>query len=372
MKVLVGLSGGVDSAVAAHILKSQGHDVICAFMRNWDSFANNDILGNPTIKDDMCSQEVDYDDAKRVADHLGLELLRVDYVKEYWDHVFSFFLAETERGNTPNPDILCNRFVKFDAFYDFMDANGFEALATGHYAITRDGKMYRAVDQNKDQTYFLSRVRPEVLPRVLFPLGSLTKDEVRRIALELDLPVATKKDSTGICFIGERQYRDFLKNYLKDVEGDIIDVDTQKVLGKHQGVMFYTIGQRHGLDISTAVGPWFVVGKDLSTNRIYVGKGADHPMLFAGAAEIAEINWFADEKADLECTAKFRYRQKDIKVRISWLDETRLRVEMIDDVKSVTLGQEAVFYLGEACLGGGRIDRVFDTNGNEVTYDSKL
>ncbi|QIK57558.1 tRNA 2-thiouridine(34) synthase MnmA [Erysipelothrix sp. HDW6A] len=372
MKVLVGLSGGVDSAVAAYLLKSQGHDVTCAFMRNWDSFANNDILGNPTIMDDMCSQEVDYADAMRVAEHLGLPLLRVDYVKEYWDNVFSFFLEETERGNTPNPDILCNRYVKFDSFYDFMDKNGFDALATGHYASVKEGRLYRAVDQNKDQTYFLSRVRPDVLPRVLFPLGDLTKHEVRDIALKLDLPVATKKDSTGICFIGERDYRDFLKNYLKDSEGPIVNVDTQEVLGTHQGVMFYTIGQRHGLNINTSVGPYFVVGKDLSTKTIYVGKGADHPLLFASKAVISDMNWFSNKpKEAMNCTAKFRYRQKDVKVSIAWIDETHIEVTMIDDVKSVTLGQEAVFYNGEEVLGGGRIDRVFDVNGNEVFYDSK-
>lgn len=372
MKVLVGLSGGVDSAVAAHLLKEQGHDVTCAFMRNWDSFANNDILGNPTIMDDMCSQEVDYADAMAVAKHLGLPLLRVDYVKEYWDNVFSFFLEETQRGNTPNPDILCNRYVKFDSFYDFMDKNGFDALATGHYAITKDGKMFRAVDQSKDQTYFLSRVRPDVLPRVMFPLGGLTKHEVRDIAATLDLPVAKKKDSTGICFIGERDYRDFLKNYVKDSEGDIIDVDSGKILGRHQGVMYYTVGQRHGLNISNHVGPFFVVGKDLSTKRIYVGRGSDHRLLYASAAEISEMNWFTDKpKESIECTAKFRYRQKDLKVSIEWVAQDRVRVTMIDSVKSVTLGQEAVFYLGEEVLGGGRIDRVFNIDGEEVFYDSK-
>lgn len=372
MKVLVGLSGGVDSSVAAYLLKEQGHEVTCAFMRNWDSFANNDILGNPTIMDDMCSQEVDYADALAVANHLGLPLLRVDYVKEYWDNVFSFFLKETERGNTPNPDILCNRYVKFDSFYDFMDKNGFDALATGHYAVARDGQMYRAVDQSKDQTYFLSRVRPDVLPRVIFPLGMLTKLEVRKIADTLDLPVAKKKDSTGICFIGERDYRDFLKNYLKDSEGPIVDVDTGKQLGTHQGVMFYTIGQRHGLNINTAVGPFFVVGKNLSSKTIYVGKGSEHPLLFASQAEIAEMNWFSKRPLEsLECTAKFRYRQKDLKVKIDWVDPQRVRVTMLEPVKSVTLGQEAVFYLGEEVLGGGRIDRVFNLEGEEVFYDSK-
>lgn len=370
MKILVGLSGGVDSAVAAYLLKKQGHDVTCAFMRNWDSYANQDVLGNPTLDQDMCTQEVDYEDARRVAEHLGLPLLRADYVKEYWDHVFSFFLKQTERGHTPNPDILCNQYVKFDAFFDFMDEQGFDMLATGHYAVSKDGKMYRAVDQNKDQTYFLSRVSRDVLSRVIFPLGTLTKPEVRKIALALDLPVAQKKDSTGICFIGERQYKDFLRNYLTDVEGDIVDADTNEVIGTHSGVMFYTIGQRNGLNISDRMGPWFVVGKDLSTNRLFVGKGVDHPMLFASKAEIADLNWLGDSKDDQVLTAKFRYRQEDVPVKVSFLSDDRLEVTLLDPVKSVTLGQEAVFYNGDACLGGGRIDRVFDMNGEEVLYDA--
>lgn len=370
MKILVGLSGGVDSAVAAYLLKEQGHDVTCAFMRNWDSYANQDVLGNPTLDQDMCTQEVDYEDARRVAEHLGLPLLRADYVKEYWDHVFSFFLKQTERGHTPNPDILCNQYVKFDAFFDFMDEQGFDMLATGHYAVSKDGKMYRAVDQNKDQTYFLSRVSRDVLSRVIFPLGTLTKPEVRKIALALDLPVAQKKDSTGICFIGERQYKDFLRNYLTDVEGDIVDADTNEVIGTHSGVMFYTIGQRNGLNISDRMGPWFVVGKDLSTNRLFVGKGVDHPMLFASKAEIADLNWLGDSKDDQVLTAKFRYRQEDVPVKVSFLSDDRLEVTLLDPVKSVTLGQEAVFYNGDACLGGGRIDRVFDVNGEEVLYDA--
>ncbi len=371
MKILVGLSGGVDSAVAAYLLKEQGHDVTCAFMRNWDSLTNNDILGNPTILDETCSQEVDYQDALRVAQHLGLPLLRVDYVKEYWDNVFSFFIAETERGHTPNPDILCNKFVKFDAFYDFMEEHGFDKLATGHYAQSIDGLMYRGVDENKDQSYFLSRVNPEVLSNVIFPLGNLEKGEVRRIALEQNIPVATKKDSTGICFIGERDYRDFLKNYLKDVEGDIVDYDSGQVVGKHNGVMFYTIGQRHGLDISGFMGPWFVVGKNLSTNILYVGKGSQHPKLFYTRAIIEDVNWYVQDKSARQVSAKFRYRQKDNDVKIKFLDDTTLEVVMLKPVKAVTLGQEAVFYNGMEVLGGGRIARVFTQDGEEVSYDQK-
>lgn len=369
MKVLVGLSGGVDSAVAAYLLKEQGYDVTCAFMRNWDSMANNDILGNPDLNDDQCTQEKDYDDAKRVADHLGLQLLRVDYVKEYWDDVFTYFIKETEKGNTPNPDILCNQFVKFDAFYKFMDENGYDKLAMGHYAIVKDGQMYRAKDRNKDQTYFLNRVNPEVLDRVLFPLGDLEKQEVRAIADKINLPVADKKDSTGICFIGERDYRNFLQNYLRDTQGDIIDVDTNEVVGEHQGVMFYTIGQRHGLNISRFMGPWFVVGKDMSENKLYVGKGGDHRQLFYSKAIINSINLFVPEfSGKRKVQAKFRYRQKDQHVEIELVDDT-IVVTMDDPVKSVTLGQEAVFYDGDLLIGGGRIDRVFDIDGKEVFYD---
>lgn len=371
MKVLVGLSGGVDSAVAAYLLKEEGYDVSCAFMRNWDSMANNDILGNPTLDDDQCSQEKDYEDAKKVADHLGLELLRADYVREYWDEVFMRFLEETKKGYTPNPDILCNRYVKFDAFYDFMDENGFDKLAMGHYARVKDGQMYRAVDQNKDQTYFLNRVKPDVLDRVLFPLGDLTKEEVRQIAKEAKIPVFDKKDSTGICFIGERDYKHFLQNYLTDTQGPIIDIDTGEKLAKHQGVMFYTIGQRHGLNISEHVGPWFVVGKDLSSNTLYVGKGGDHPKLFYSKAIIDRVNLFVDPfEGRKKAQAKFRYRQKDQHVELEMKDDT-LIVRMLEPVKSVTLGQEAVFYDGDLLLGGGRIARVFDMDGNEVFYDSK-
>ena len=371
MKVLVGLSGGVDSAVAAYLLKEKGYDVTCAFMRNWDSMANNDILGNPDLNDDQCTQEKDYDDAKRVADHLGLQLLRVDYVKEYWDDVFSYFIEETQKGNTPNPDILCNQFVKFDAFYDFMDQNGFDKLAMGHYAIVKEGQMYKAKDLNKDQTYFLNRVNPKVLDRVLFPLGSLDKKEVREIAERIDLPVADKKDSTGICFIGERDYRNFLQNYLKDTQGDIIDVDSKTVVGQHEGVMFYTIGQRHGLNISSFMGPWFVVGKNMSRNELYVGKGSDHPQLFYSKAIINSINLFVPAfSGKKKVQAKFRYRQVDQDVEIELVDDT-IVVTMIEPVKSVTLGQEAVFYDGDLLIGGGRIDRVFDMNGKEVFYDEK-
>ena len=248
-RVVLGLSGGVDSAVAAYLLKKQGYEVICVFMRNWDSSLNNDILGNPTNDDDVCPQEKDYQDAQAVATHLGLEIRRVDFIKEYWDQVFTYFLEEYAKGRTPNPDILCNKHIKFKAFLDYAKSIDADYIATGHYArvVHTEGKesvMLRGVDNNKDQTYFLCQLNQNQLNNSLFPIGELTKPEVRRIAEELDLPVAHKKDSTGICFIGERDFREFLKNYIPAKSGKMVDIVSKKVIGDHQGIMYYTIGQR--------------------------------------------------------------------------------------------------------------------------------
>ncbi len=375
-KILLGLSGGVDSAVAAYILKEQGYDVTCAFMRNWDAYANNDILGNPTIQDDVCPQEQDYMDAKAVADKLDLPLLRVDFVKEYWDDVFTVFLKEYERGRTPNPDILCNKYIKFDAFMKFAHQQGFDTVATGHYARVNhkgaESMLLRGKDTNKDQTYFLCQISQAALSHAVFPIGELTKQEVRRIADELQLEsVAQKKDSTGICFIGERNFRQFLKNYLPMQEGNIVNIADLQTIGKHSGVMYYTIGQRKGLGIGGTKGPWFVIGKDVKRNVLYVANGDDKEWLLSTSCIVSNVNWFSKHKpqGDYACTAKFRYRQTDHEVSLRFVDDSTVFVSYPNGVMSVTAGQEAVFYQEENCLGGGVIDEVFI---HDISVEQKI
>ena len=246
-KVVIGMSGGVDSSVAAIKLKEQGYEVIGLFMRNWDSLANMEYDAPSTSN--ICPQEEDYNDAKKVCDKLGIPLYRKDFVKEYWDYVFTYFLDELKHGRTPNPDIMCNKYIKFDMFRREAVKLGADFIATGHYARIENGKLLRGVDDNKDQTYFLSQVSKEQLKNVLFPIGDMVKSDVRKIALDNGLITAKKKDSTGICFIGERNFTKFLENYLPNTPGDIVNIDTNEVIGKHIGLMYYTIGQRKGLDI---------------------------------------------------------------------------------------------------------------------------
>ena len=361
-KVLVGLSGGVDSAVAAYLLKQQGYDVTCAFMRNWDSVANEDINGNPTLNDPVCPQESDYNDAKSVADSLGLPLLRIDFIKEYWDDVFKTFLEEYKKGRTPNPDILCNRYIKFDSFMKFAEEQGFDTVATGHYARMKKNngvsEICKADDRNKDQSYFLAEINRKVLDHVLFPLGEIDKPTVRRIAEELHLSIAKKKDSTGICFIGERNFRQFLSNYLPMKPGKIINVITKEVVGRHTGVMYYTIGQRKGLDIG-GIGPFFVVGKNVEKNELYVVDSEYQDLLYSDSCIVTGVNVFADRELPMDCTAKFRYRQADNDVHISWMDESTLKVDFPQKIRSVTPGQEAVFYDGDVMIAGGKIEQIF-------------
>ena len=369
-KIMIGLSGGVDSAVAAYLLKKQGHEVIAAFMRNWDSTTNNDILGN-NWKGDICPQEMDYLDAKKAAEILDIPLYRVDFIKEYWDYVFTYFLDEYKKGRTPNPDIMCNKYIKFDCFIDFAKKHQVDYIATGHYAkvVHENGhsKLYKAKDKNKDQSYFLSFLSDEQLNFSLFPLENMTKDEVRKIANEIHLNVANKKDSTGICFIGERNFKEFLKNYIPAKHGDIIDIVTHKKVGEHQGVYYYTFGQRKGLNIGGIKGTdgksWFVVKKDVQKNRLYVAMGDDNDYLLCDEVHIEQANFFIPFLDDqwLDCCAKFRYRQQDIPVKIKKMGNETIIVQSDVPLKAITPGQIAVFYdkNTEQVIASGIIDTCY-------------
>lgn len=372
MKVMLGLSGGVDSAVSAYLLKEAGYDVVCCFMRNWDSMANNDVLGNPTLDNNICPQEQDYLDAEAVAKKLGLPMLRIDFIKEYWDNVFTYFLDEYKKGRTPNPDIFCNKYIKFGPFLDFAKKNGCDMIAMGHYAkrVDKNGKvyLYKAKDLTKDQSYFLSQISHDQLASCIFPLGDVTKVEVREIAKKLDLKsVMDKKDSTGVCFIGERHFKEFLENYLPAKEGNIVDIETGRILGKHDGVLYYTIGQRKGLGIGGISGEvakgWFVCSKDVKNNILYVASGDEDEHLFSDSADINMINLFngpIEDGTHINC--KFRYRQADQGVTLYNNSDGSVRLVFDKPYKAVTPGQGCVFYQGDECLGGGIIDKIYYKN----------
>ncbi len=369
-QVFLGLSGGVDSAVAAALLLKQGYDVTGVFMRNWDSAVNDDILGNPNDPNDICPQEKDYRDACKVAEQLGIKILRVDFIQEYWDRVFAYFLDSYQKGYTPNPDILCNKEIKFKAYLDYALEKGADYIATGHYArLVKDDRihLYRALDSNKDQTYFLCQLNAGQLEKTLFPVGDYDKPAVRAMASQLNLAVAQKKDSTGICFIGERNFREFLKNYLPARPGDMVDIATGQIVGKHEGYMYYTIGQRHGLGIGGEGEAWFVVGKNVADNLLYVAQGKDNPWLWSDACLVEDINWINPVPKQFHCTAKFRYRQKDNGVTVQCQDDKTAYVSFDQPVKAVTIGQAAVFYQGAECLGGGTIIKAY-FDGKERSY----
>ena len=356
-KVIVGMSGGVDSAVAAYELIKEGYDVEALFMRNWDSMLNNDTLGNPNLDNEICPQEQDYNDAKKVCEILGIKLHRIDFVKEYWDNVFTYFLNELKKGRTPNPDLLCNKYIKFDAFKKEANRLGAKYIATGHYARLKDHKLLRAKDLNKDQTYFLAGLREEQLDNVLFPIGELTKPEVRKIASDIGLNVAKKKDSTGICFIGERNFQKFVQNYLKPNPGDIVNVETKEVIGTHQGLMNYTIGQRKNTGISGYDERHYVCGKNVADNILYIAFGQDSKYLISNSCILEDVN-FINNKKPTSCTAKFRYRSEDVKVKLEYLPNNEVKVIYPNGFKAVTPGQFCVFYDNEECLGSGIIKKV--------------
>ncbi|SFX03788.1 tRNA 2-thiouridine(34) synthase MnmA [Marinospirillum alkaliphilum] len=358
-RVIVGMSGGVDSSVSALLLLQQGYQVEGLFMKNWEEDDNTEY----------CTAKEDYADAQAVCDKLGIKLHAANFAAEYWDHVFEHFLAEYQAGRTPNPDILCNREIKFKAFLDYARLLGADYIATGHYVRRGQDEngqalLLRGLDNNKDQSYFLHAVGHREIGLTFFPVGELAKPEVRRLAEAHGLVTAKKKDSTGICFIGERRFSDFLKRYLPAQPGEMV-TDQGEVIGQHAGLMYYTLGQRQGLGIGGVKGypeaPWFVAGKDLENNRLTVVQGEDHPLLFTNGLISAAPDWVAGHPpaTDFQCTAKVRYRQGDQQCVVQLLDEGRCRVVFSEPQRAVTPGQSVVFYQGDICLGGGVIETTF-------------
>jgi tRNA-specific 2-thiouridylase len=357
IQVAAGISGGVDSAVAAWLLLEQGHQVSGVFMQNWEEDDN-----------DYCTAVEDYRDAAGVCDQLGISLSAVNFSAEYWDRVFAGFLDEYNAGRTPNPDILCNSEIKFRAFLDHALNNGAQKIATGHYARTdlaEDGqhRLLRGADESKDQSYFLHLLNQEQLSRAIFPVGSLIKSDLRAIAQQLNLQVHSKRDSTGICFIGERRFRDFLAEFVSRRPGPIKSMQGD-ILAEHTGLAFYTIGQRQGLGIGGHARyddtPWYVARKDMTDNTLIVVQGHDHPALHARCLTASHLHWIRSRPhGDLHCTAKVRYRQKDTECVVKACDDNRAIVEFSASVRAITPGQSVVFYNGDECLGGGIIESAY-------------
>jgi tRNA-specific 2-thiouridylase len=349
-KIVVGLSGGVDSSVTAWLLKEQGFDVVGVFMQNWED----------DNTDEYCSIKEDSLDAISVADKVGVEIELVNFAQEYKERVFSYFLAEYSVGRTPNPDILCNSEIKFKCFLDYAIKLGGTKLATGHYASNRvrsDGRteLLRAKDSSKDQSYFLYKLSQEQVAHAVFPLGNMLKTEVRELAEKIGLHNAKKKDSTGICFIGERPFREFLNRYLPKVPGPMVTPEG-KHMGEHMGLMYHTIGQRQGLGIGGEGAPWFVAGKDMAKNELIVVQGHDHPLLLKSTLQAQDLSWVLGESPALgRYTAKTRYRQKDAACELLRIEDGRCELRFDEAQWAVTPGQSVVLYDGEVCLGGGII-----------------
>ena len=378
-KVLLGLSGGVDSAVCAYLLKKQGYDVTCCFMRNWDSITNNDILGNPTLTGSKCSQEFDYDDAVETAFELDLPILRKDFIEEYWNDVFSQFIETYKKGYTPDPDVFCNKYIKFGHFYDYAKTMGFDTIAMGHYAMRIDedyeAHLYKAFDKNKDQSYFLAQISSQQLSHCLFPLANFTKPQVREIAEKEKLSaVMHKKDSTGVCFIGERNFKQFLNNYLPSKPGDVIDMVSKKKLKEHDGVLYYTVGQHRGLNIGGVKGktmdPYFVVGKDVKENILYVAQEIDNDYRKSYRCLLTGFNWIGSDipLEQINCNCKFRYRGKDMPVTLNINHDLQSAYLDYDGYDYIAKGQIAVLYIGDRCVGSGIIDEIYDKNKERIPY----
>jgi tRNA-uridine 2-sulfurtransferase len=353
--VILGMSGGVDSSVAAHLLIEQGYRVEGLFMTNWEE-----------DEDGYCTAAADYQDARKVAEKLGIPLHKVNFAAQYRERVFKHFLDEYRAGRTPNPDVLCNREIKFGVFLDYAMRLGADFIATGHYARVEHAphvRLLKGLDSNKDQSYFLAAVSRAALAKTLFPIGDLPKSEVRRIAKSLALPVHDKKDSTGICFIGERPFEEFLSKYLPAQPGPIETSNGERI-GNHRGLMYYTLGQRQGLGIGGTrnhpEAPWYVVDKDLSSNALIVGQGADHPVLFSTALTASTLHWMAGSppSVSFRCTAKVRYRQADQACTVTVDVNGVARVAFDQPQRAVTPGQFVVFYAGDECLGSGIIDAI--------------
>ena len=350
--VVVGMSGGVDSSVSAYLLKKQGFNVIGLFMKNWQSEPG-----------EVCTSEIDFKDASEVCDMLDIPLHKANFSDDYWDRVFKQFLSEHEKGRTPNPDILCNREIKFKSFYDYALKIGADYIATGHYAKVEndngEAKLYRSKDIDKDQTYFLHEVSSKEFSKTIFPLSDIYKSEVRDIAKELNLNIHSKKDSVGICFVGEKNLRDFLNRFIKFKKGNILNTDNE-IIGEHNGSILYTIGQRQGLGIGGIKDkdelPWYVYGKNIRKNEIYVCQGVDNQLLYTENICLDKIHWInkLKEFKNLDCLVQIRHRHKPVKCNIEFNEG--FRVIFDEEIRGVAPGQSAVFYKDNLCLGGGIIE----------------